>query len=60
MTGHADGRPDADPLNKLSNNQITTANDSQKMYANSRNQPDSDLEKDISSNSFAESLDIEK
>jgi hypothetical protein len=35
MTGHADGRPDADPLNKPSNNRESTAHDSQKMHAES-------------------------
>ena len=35
MTGHADGRPDDDPLTKASNNQKTTPPDSQKMHAES-------------------------
>ena len=35
MTGHVDGKPDADPLTKASNNRKPTAPDSQKMHAES-------------------------
>jgi hypothetical protein len=35
MTGHADGRPDDDPLYKPSINRKSTALDSQKMHAES-------------------------
>ena len=42
MTGHVDGKPDADPLTKASSNQKTTAPNSQKMHAESTRQTDSD------------------
>ena len=38
MTGHVDGKPDADPLIKASNNRKTKALDSQKMHAESTQQ----------------------
>ena len=42
MTGHVDGKPDADPLTKASSNRKTTAIDSQKMHTESTKQTDSD------------------
>ena len=42
MTGHVDGKPDADPLTKASSNRKTTVLNSQKMYAESTQQTDSD------------------
>ena len=41
MTGHADGKPDADPLTKASSNRKTTALISQKRHAESTQQTDS-------------------
>ena len=60
MTGHADGRPDADPLTKASNNRKTTAHDSRKMLAELTKQPGSDQARDSFPNPCVESLDIEK
>ena len=42
MTGHIDGKPDADPLTKASSNWKTTALNSRKMHAESTQQTDSD------------------
>ena len=41
MTGHADGKPDADPLTKASGNRKPTALNSQKRHAESTQQTDS-------------------
>jgi len=42
MTGHADGKPDADPLTKASSNRKDTVLNSQRMHAESTQQTDSD------------------
>ena len=60
MTGHADGKPDADPLTKASSNRKTTAPNSQKMHAESTRQTDSDSARGSFPIPCVESLDIEK
>ncbi len=61
MTGHADERPDADPLPKSCCNQKTNSNDAlQKMRADSVKQFNTDSGKDLSLNSCVESLNTEK
>ena len=60
MTGHADGKPHADPLTKASSNRKTTVLNSQKMHAESTQQTVSDSSRDIFPNPCVESLDIEK
>ena len=57
MTGHVDGKDDADPLTKASSNQRTTVINSQKMHAESTKQTDSDWARDSFPNPFVESLD---
>ena len=60
MTGHVDGKPDADPLTKASSNRKTTALNSQKRHAESTQQTVSDSARDFFPNPCVESLDIEK
>ena len=57
MTGHADGKPDADPLTKASSNRKTTVFNSQKVHAESTQQTDSDSARDSFPNPCVESLD---
>ncbi len=57
MTGQVDGKPDADPLTKPSNNRKTNALDSQKMHAESTKQTDTDSARGSFPNTCVESLD---
>ena len=57
MTGHVDGKPDADPLTKASSNPKTTALNSQKMHAESTQQTDSNRAGVSFPNPCVESLD---
>ena len=60
MTGHADGKPDADPLTKAPSNRKDTVLNSQRMHAESTQQTVSDSARVSFPNPCVESLDIEK
>ena len=61
MSGHADGRLDADPTHKTSINQEVTETDvSKKKRLDSAKRFDTDSSIDPSSNPFAEPFDTEK